>query len=118
MPLYPLVAVAVGWFVERCSAAEIGSLPRRRWNIFLLGVAIAGLVGAGGLLVASLIPNPTGLVAVVRQTPDRCHRRRWQAPRRLPRCCSGRGAPPGALAVEIGVLAVAGYLGAGLSAAR
>ncbi len=69
MPLYPLVAVAVGWFVERCSAAEVGSLPRRRWNIFLIGMAIVCLVGAGALLVVSLIPHPTGLVAVVRQTP-------------------------------------------------
>ena len=67
MPMYPLVSVAIGWFVERCSAEETISLPRRRWNIFLLGVAIAALVGASGLLVASLIPNPTGYVAVIRQ---------------------------------------------------
>ncbi len=110
MPLYPLVAVAVGWFVERCSSAETGSLPRRRWNIFLLGMAIAGVLGVGGLLVVSLIPNPTGWVAVVRQTPMAAVLTLAGAIA-LAAVLLWARRTPGAMAVEIGVLAVAGTLG-------
>lgn len=110
MPMYPLVAVAIGWFVERCSAAETASLPRRRWNIFLIGIASAGLMGAAGLLVSSLIPNPTGWAAAVRPSPAvGVAIVAVAAAFAVVLLWACRTA--GALAVEIGVLTVAGLLG-------
>jgi 4-amino-4-deoxy-L-arabinose transferase-like glycosyltransferase len=69
MPLYPLFAVAVGWFTERCAAAAPGSLPRGRWRLFLMILAVIGLGGAGFVLVASFVPRAEGPLAVARQTP-------------------------------------------------
>ncbi len=67
MPLYPMIAVAIGWFVERCAACDPALLPRKRWNLFLILITFTGMVGAIGLLVASLLPHPTGMVADARQ---------------------------------------------------
>jgi 4-amino-4-deoxy-L-arabinose transferase-like glycosyltransferase len=36
MPLYPVIAVLVGLVIERCSAAVIGTYPRRAWHQFLI----------------------------------------------------------------------------------
>jgi 4-amino-4-deoxy-L-arabinose transferase-like glycosyltransferase len=110
MPMYPLVAVAVGWFVERCAAAEAGSLPRRRWNIFLIIMATVGLVGAGGLLAASLMPNPTGVIAVIRQSPAFAIALMTSAVA-LAAVMWWALRTPGPVAVEVGVLAITGLLG-------
>ena len=57
MPLYPLVAVLIGFLIERCSTAKLGTSQRRAWNLFLVLWAIA--IGAGGLVlgIAGLLPG-------------------------------------------------------------
>jgi len=59
MPLYPLVAVLVGFVIERCASAAIDSYPRRAWHQFLAVWAI--LIGMSGAVVAGasvLMDNP------------------------------------------------------------
>jgi 4-amino-4-deoxy-L-arabinose transferase-like glycosyltransferase len=58
MPLYPIAAVLIGLVIERCSAAPLGTYPRRGWHQFLLLscalIAVGGLVvGGSGLLPAT-----------------------------------------------------------------
>jgi hypothetical protein len=57
MPLYPLVAVLVGFTVERCSSAAVRSYPRRAWHQFLMLWAVmiggSGLVMVGASVLAS-----------------------------------------------------------------
>ncbi len=55
--LYPCLSILLGWIMQRCAAAEIGSEARRAWNRYLVVIsAIAAAVGVA-VVVASLWPT-------------------------------------------------------------
>lgn len=54
MPLYPLIAIVIGWVVERCVASEPASIARRGWGRFLVGMSLVAIGLSATLLVASV----------------------------------------------------------------
>jgi len=56
MPLYPCIAVLIGWVLERVATRGRAQAARRSWELYL--VVLAFLVGLGGcaLLAASTLP--------------------------------------------------------------
>lgn len=67
MPLYPLLAVAIGIVIDRWATAGPGSDDRRAWRWFLQGVGATALAGALLLGVATLYPH--GILAEMQQPP-------------------------------------------------
>ncbi|MCC7474408.1 MAG: glycosyltransferase family 39 protein [Pirellulales bacterium] len=57
MPLYPLVAVLVGWLIELSATAQRNSTVRRMWNLYLLLTCAA--MAAGALFVGGNALLPT-----------------------------------------------------------
>jgi 4-amino-4-deoxy-L-arabinose transferase-like glycosyltransferase len=58
MPLYPCLAVLVGLVVEHCADRAACLDDRRVWRLFLRGAAIAAVVAAAVVVVASVLPIP------------------------------------------------------------
>ena len=56
MPLYPLLAVLIGFGLDHCLRAQPGTAPRREWWQLLCGVATFGAVTGVVLLIAPLLP--------------------------------------------------------------
>ncbi len=72
MPMYPCVAVLIGWMLERAATCDKSSVLRRSWELYLaimaICIAVGGLVvfGASVFSIESLAPIAQPLsVAVV-----------------------------------------------------
>ncbi len=63
MPLFPCVAVLVGWAIERLVAARPASVAARWWQI-CMAAAAAGIAGFGVVLLAARHTSSTHLQAI------------------------------------------------------
>jgi 4-amino-4-deoxy-L-arabinose transferase-like glycosyltransferase len=65
MPLYPCLAVLLGWLVEHCADAAASLEDRRVWRLFLRGMALT-LCG-GAVVMALATAWPINALAAARQ---------------------------------------------------